>query len=59
MEQLQGQMQEKLEKLQALQKTQQKTLLARQKLDSQVNENKLVKRNFGLGRQQNASQRPT
>jgi len=46
MEQLQGQMQEKLEKLQALQKTQQKTLLARQKLDSQVNENKLVKEEF-------------
>lgn len=43
MEIMQGQMQEKLEKLQGLQKTQQKTLLARQTLDSQLNENKLVK----------------
>merc|ERR1712141_568481 len=43
MEQLQAQLQEKVEKLQNLQKTQQKTLVARQTLDSQLNENKLVK----------------
>ena len=43
MEIMQGQLQEKVEKLQGLQKTQQKTLLARQTLDSQMNENKLVK----------------
>ena len=36
-------MQEKLEKLQGMQKTQQKTLVARQSLDSKLNENKLVK----------------
>ena len=43
MEQLQAQLQEKVEKLQTMQKTQQKTLVARQTLDSQINENKLVK----------------
>merc|ERR1711934_134184 len=40
---MQAQMQEKVEKLQGLQKTQQKTLMARQTLDSQISENKLVK----------------
>lgn len=40
---MQAQFQEKAEKLQGLQKTQQKTLVARQTLDSQLNENKLVK----------------
>ena len=40
---MQGQLQEKVEKIQGLQKTQQKTLAARQTLDSQLNENKLVK----------------
>ena len=43
MEIMQAQMQEKVEKLQGLQKTQQKTLMARQTLDSQISENKLVK----------------
>lgn len=43
MEIMQAQFQEKAEKLQGLQKTQQKTLVARQTLDSQLNENKLVK----------------
>ena len=43
MEIMQAQMQEKVEKLQGLQKTQQKTLVARQTLDSQLSENKLVK----------------
>ena len=43
MEIMQGQLQEKVEKIQGLQKTQQKTLAARQTLDSQLNENKLVK----------------
>lgn len=43
MEILQGQLQENVEKLQTLQKTQQKTLAGRQTLDSQLNENKLVK----------------
>merc|ERR1712088_342295 len=38
-----NQMQEEVEKLQALQKQQQKTLSARQTLDSQLSENKLVK----------------
>ena len=43
MEIMQNQMQEEVEKLQNAQKTQQKTLAARQTLDSQLNENKLVK----------------
>merc|ERR1712141_149860 len=43
MEQLQAQLQEKVEKLQNLQKNPKKTLVARQTLDSQLNENKLVK----------------
>lgn len=43
MEILQSQLQEQIEKLQALQKSQQKVLVARQTLDSQLNENKLVK----------------
>ena len=43
MENMQSSMQEKVEKIQALQKTQQKTLAARQTLDSQLSENKLVK----------------
>merc|ERR1712025_672947 len=43
MEIMQAQMQEKVEKLQGLQKTRQKTLMARQTLDSQLSENKLVK----------------
>ena len=43
MEIMQGQLQEKVEKIQSLQKTQQKTLAARQTLDSQLSENKLVK----------------
>jgi len=43
MEIMQATMQEKVEKLQGLQKTQQKTLMARQTLDSQISENKLVK----------------
>ncbi len=40
---MQAALQEKVEALQAMQKTQQKTLVARQTLDSQLNENKLVK----------------
>lgn len=40
---MQGQLEEKVEKLQQLQKTQAKTLSARQTLDSQLNENNLVK----------------
>ena len=40
---LQNQLQEGVEKLQSFQKQQQKTLSARQMLDSQLNENKLVK----------------
>merc|ERR1712029_1181097 len=43
MQNMQSSMQEKVEKLQGLQKTQQKTLMARQTLDSQLSENKLVK----------------
>ncbi len=43
MEILQTNVQEHIDKLQQLQKTQQKTLVARQTLDSQLNENKLVK----------------
>ena len=43
MEIMNNQMQEEVEKLQALQKQQQKTLSARQTLDSQLSENKLVK----------------
>merc|ERR1712122_170969 len=40
---MQAQLQEKVEKLQQKQKVQQKTLVQRQTLDSQLNENKLVK----------------
>jgi prefoldin beta subunit len=40
---MQNQLQEGVEKLQSFQKQQQKTLSARQMLDSQLNENKLVK----------------
>merc|ERR1712156_315665 len=40
---MQAQLQEKVEKLQGQQKTRQKTLMARQTLDSQLSENKLVK----------------
>merc|ERR1712156_373483 len=43
MEIMQAQLQEKVEKLQGQQKTRQKTLMARQTLDSQLSENKLVK----------------
>ena len=43
MEIMQGKMQEEVESLQGLQKQQQKALSARQTLDSQLNENKLVK----------------
>ena len=43
MEIMNNQLQEEVEKLQALQKQQQKTLSARQTLDSQLSENKLVK----------------
>jgi prefoldin beta subunit len=43
MEIMQTQLQEGVEKLQSLQKQQQKTLSSRQMLDSQLNENKLVK----------------
>ena len=43
MEVMQNELQEGVEKLQALQKQQQKTLSTRQMLDSQLNENKLVK----------------
>jgi prefoldin beta subunit len=43
MEIMQNQLQEGVEKLQSFQKQQQKTLSARQMLDSQLNENKLVK----------------
>ncbi len=43
MEIMQNQLQEGVEKLQTLQKQQQKTLSTRQLLDSQLNENKLVK----------------
>jgi prefoldin beta subunit len=43
MEIMQIQLQEGVEKLQSFQKQQQKTLSARQMLDSQLNENKLVK----------------
>merc|ERR1719295_1973033 len=43
MQNMNNQMQEEVEKLQALQKQQQKTLSARQTLDSQLSENKLVK----------------
>merc|ERR1712241_897628 len=43
MQNMQSSMQEKVDKLQGLQKTQQKTLMARQTLDSQLSENKLVK----------------
>ena len=43
MELMQNQLQEGVEKLQSLQKQQQKTLSTRQMLDSQLNENKLVK----------------
>jgi prefoldin beta subunit len=43
MEIMQNQLQEGVEKLQSLQKQQQKTLSTRQMLDSQLNENKLVK----------------
>merc|ERR1712241_717885 len=42
-EQMQAQLQEKGEKLQQKQKVQQKTLVQSQTLDSQLNENKLVK----------------
>merc|ERR1712203_676697 len=48
MEIMQAQMQEKVEKLQGLQKTQQKTLMARQTLDSQISENKLKDELDGL-----------
>lgn len=40
---LQSKLQEEVEKLQTVQKQHQKTLSARQTLDSQLNENKLVK----------------
>ena len=43
MEIMQAQLQEKVEKLQGQQKTRQKTLMARQTLDSQLSENKLGK----------------
>ena len=43
MELMQNQLQEGVEKLQSLQKQQQKTLSTRQMLDSQLSENKLVK----------------
>jgi len=43
MEILQTKLQEEVEAMQQLQKTQTKTLSARQTLDSQLNENKLVK----------------
>ena len=43
MEIMNNQLQEEVEKLQGLQKQQQKTLSARQTLDSQLSENKLVK----------------
>ena len=43
MEILQNQLQEGVEKLQGFQKQQQKALSSRQMLDSQLNENKLVK----------------
>lgn len=48
MEILQNQLQEGVEKLQGFQKQQQKALSSRQMLDSQLNENKLVRANLLL-----------
>ncbi len=48
MEIMQTKLQEEVEKLQTLQKQQQKTLTARQTLDSQLSENKLVKEELDL-----------